>query len=315
MIDYADLRAALGAGGLLPGEIEAGRLVRCPVEGDRKGKKSGAYRLFDDELPTCAWWNWRDGSYGVWVSGARPPTDADRNRHRKMIEQSRREREVDQAEQWKRNRGYLLRLWAAARPLSSSCPASLYLINRGLEVPATGALRFIPSLDYWDDSGMVGTFPALLAAVTSPAGELVALHRTYLTRSGHKAPVPTAKKLTRTAGPMAGASIKIGAPVKRPEGSTAVGVAEGIETALAAALLSGLPVWPCVSAHGLTAFVVPPEVQSLYVFGDRDENGVGQRAAGELAARAAASGLVARILLPDVVGDWNDELLTRRAAV
>lgn len=311
MIDRESVRAALLAGGLVPGDIEAGQLVRCPVEGDRGGKKSGAYRLFEDDLPTCCWWNWREGTSGVWVCGSRPATQEDRARHRAMIEQSRRERQAEQATQWARNRAYLVRLWNSARPVTRPCPAGLYLEGRGLEVPDTDALRFVPSLDYWDDSGRVGAFPAMLGAVTSPGGELVALHRTYLTRSGQKAPVPTVKKLTRAAGPTAGASIKVGQPAPRPDGCLAIGVAEGIETALAAARLSGVTVWPCVSAHGLTSFEVPDQVRNLYVFADHDASGVGQRAGQALAARAAAAGLVARVVLPDGPGDWNDELLKR----
>lgn len=314
MVNYARLRDALTMGGLLPGEIEAGRLVRCPVQGDRAGKKSGAYRLFDDELPVCPWWNWREGTFGVWVSEARPLTEADRIRHRAMAEQSRLERQSEQAAQWARNRAYLQRLWQSAQPLTEDCPAGVYLASRGLKVPQSEALRYMMSLEYWDETGRVGAFPALLAAVTSPKGEMVALHRTYLTRTGRKAPVPTVKKLTRAAGSMAGSSIKIGAPVPRPDGRLAIGVAEGIETALAASLLSGIPVWSCVCANGLKTFETPDAVQNLYVFGDRDANGVGQRAAGELATRAARAGVLARVLFPENQGDWNDDLLARMAA-
>ena len=93
-----------------------------------------------------------------------------------------------------------------------------------------------------------------------------------------------------------------------------MGVAEGIETAIAAAMLGGVPVWPCVSAHGLAAFVLPASVRNLYVFADHDENNTGQDAAARLADRAVRSGVVARVLIPKAAGDWNDELQARRAA-
>ncbi|CAM5185444.1 Toprim domain-containing protein OS=Castellaniella sp OX=1955812 GN=EPN31_14065 PE=4 SV=1 [Castellaniella denitrificans] len=315
MIDYGKLNAALTDGGLIPGDIEAGRLIRCKVDGDRGGKRSGAYRLFDDDLPTCPWWNWKTGAQGVWVSLDRPLTDAERNRQRQRIEQARAERQAQQVAQWADNRVKLIRLWGSAQAITTATPAGLYLAGRGLMVPASDALRYVPRLDYWDDGGLVGTFPAMLAAVTSPAGDLVAIHRTYLTGDGHKAPVPTVKKLSATAGPLAGASVKIGAPAPRPDGRLGLGVAEGIETALAASMLAGIPVWPCVSAHGLEAFDPPPGLHHLYVMGDRDDSGTGQKAAAILAQRAAAAGLAARVLLPDAVGDWNDELICRRAAV
>ncbi|MBV2181606.1 MAG: toprim domain-containing protein [Castellaniella sp.] len=315
MIDYRSLQSALAAGGLVPGDIEAGRLIRCKVEGDRGGKKSGVYRLFDDDLPTCPWWNWKAGVSGVWVSAERALTEVDRNRHRQLIEQARREREAEQAVRWADNRVKLGRLWDSAQAITHSSAAGLYLVNRGLDIPATDALRFLPRLDYWHDGGLVGSFPAMLAAVTAPDGDLVAIHRTYLSDDGHKAPVPVVKKLSATAGPLAGASIKIGAPAPRPDGRLGLAVAEGIETAIAASILSGVPAWSCVSAHGMEAFSPPPGVHHLYVMGDRDESGVGQKAAATLAGHASAAGLVARVLLPDAVGDWADELVSRRAAV
>ncbi|TAN27537.1 MAG: hypothetical protein EPN31_10730 [Castellaniella sp.] len=167
MTDYQSLRLALAAGGLIPGDIEAGRLIRCKVEGDHGGKKSGAYRLFDDDLPACPWWNWKASTSGVWVSADRPLTDTDRIRHRQMVEQARRERDLEQAAQWAKNRDYLTRFWDEAVPLTPDCAAGLHLARRGLPVPASDALRFVPSLDYWHDDGNVSVHPAMLAAVTS----------------------------------------------------------------------------------------------------------------------------------------------------
>jgi len=309
-----DLEQALKAGGLVPDSIAAGNLQRCKVEGDRGGKKSGAYRLFEDAIPTCIWWNWKTSAMGVWVSRGRPLTDIDRNRHRHLIEQAKRERHAEQVANWARNGEYLSRLWDSAEVLKAACPAGAYLKRRGLAVPNTDALRFISKLDYWDGPELLGAFPAILAAVTDSAGALVNVHRTYLNRDGHKADVPTVKKLCKSAGPMRGASIKLGQPDRRPDGRLGLGVAEGIETALAASILGGIPVWPCVSAYGLASFEPPQSVCHLYVFADNDESGTGQKAAVELGKRAALRGLTARVLTPDSVGDWNDELLARRVA-
>jgi len=309
------LESALRAGGLIPDTITAGSLQRCKAEGDKGTKRSGAYRLFDDEIPTCIWWNWKTSGMGVWVSNERPLSDVDRNRHRQLIEQAKRERREAQLAEWVHNRQYLNRLWNSAKPLTASCPAGVYLERRGLVVPNTDALRFMPKLDYWHGAMLIDRFPAMLAAVTDSEGALVNVHRTYLTDDGHKANVPTVKKLCKSAGPMAGASIKIGQPMARPDGRLGLGVAEGIETAIAATLLGGVSVWPCVSAHGLASFEPPPGVHHLYVFADNDESQTGQKAAADLGNRAARMGLTARILTPDTVGDWNDELIARRAAV
>src|SRR3546814_7694219 len=89
-------------------------------------------------------------------------------------------------------------LWNSAAPITEHDPVGQYLANRGLAVPNTGVLRFHAGLDYWHDGHCIGQFPAMLGVVTSPAGELVTIHRTYLTSDGHKAPVPTVKKLCRS---------------------------------------------------------------------------------------------------------------------
>lgn len=310
------LAPALAAAGLLVDSIEPGRLMRCRVEGDRRGQTSGAYRLFTDGRPAAPWWNWKAGTSGVWVADGPPLSEAERHQQRQRMAQAQRERQQQQAEQWAQNLPGLIRQWNSAQPLTEHCPAGVYLARRGLPVPVGDALplRYAPQLDYWDGPERMGSFPAMLAAVTSPAGALVALHRTYLTKDGHKAPVPTAKKLTRTAGPMAGASIKLHPPLLR-DGALVLGLAEGIETAIAASVLAGIPVWPCVSAGGLEQFEPPAGVQRLYVFADNDASGTGQRAAERLAQRAARMGLVARTLTPLSPGtDWADELIARRAA-
>jgi putative DNA primase/helicase len=86
-----------------------------------------------------------------------------------------------------------------------------------------------------------------------------------------------------------------------------LGVAEGIETALASRLGSGIPTWSCMSANGMKSFIWSTGLESLVIFADHDKHGVGQTAAWELAARAAAAGLEVRVLVPETVGaDWLD---------
>jgi len=300
---------------LTPDAVISGSLQRCKVDGDRGGKRSGAYRLFDDDFPTCAWWNWKTGGSGIWASLDRPLSNSERNLLRQRFEQARRERQEAQAAQWRRNSAYLARLWNSAQAITPVTPAGLYLAGRELMIPATDALRFFPRLGYWHDGALIATFPAMLAAVTSASGDLVAIHRTYLTDDGHKAPVPTVKKLTATAGPLMGASIKIGQPTPRPDGHMGLGIAEGIETSLAAAILFGVPVWAGVSAHGLASFTPPPRVRNVYVFGDNDKSRTGQKAAAQLAERLTRQGFTTRIHVPLTIGDWNDELIAREATV
>ena len=304
-----DLLRALHAAGLQVESLESGRLIRCRTAEDKGLQKSGWYRLFDDvEMMTCVYGDWRTGLQSTWIGGNKP-TPEQRAIAKRLIQQAKQERQQEQAKQWAKNRVKLMALWNQAALITEDDPAGRYLINRGLTVPATGVLRFHAGLDYWHDGECIGRFPAMLAAVTSPTGELVTIHRTFLTHDGQKAPVPTVKKLCATAGPMAGANIKIGNAVTRPDGRLGICVAEGIETSLAASILSGVPCWPCVSANGLAGFIPPPDVRNVYVFADNDKNETGQKAAGQLAERLTKQGLTVRIYTPPTAGDdWLDEL-------
>ncbi len=50
-----------------------------------------------------------------------------------------------------------------------------------------------------------------------------------------------------------------------------LGVAEGVETALAAMLSKGVPTWAVVSTSGMKSFNVPNDVHELVIYADNDE--------------------------------------------
>ena len=90
-----------------------------------------------------------------------------------------------------------------------------------------------------------------------------------------------------------------------------LGIAEGIETALAAQILFKVPTWAAICANGISSFEPPNTTERLLVFADNDINQVGQRAAAALADRISCRMLVETII-PDTAGlDWNDVLLRR----
>jgi putative DNA primase/helicase len=139
--------------------------------------------------------------------------------------------------------------------------------------------------------------------VDDPDGAMVTLHRTYLTPDGHKADVPTAKKLMRCAtdGASAGGAIRL-----YPAGETLC-VSEGIETALAVRLQSGYPVWAAISATGMAQVVLPSIAQTILICADHDKAGI--EAAHALANRLLWEGRQIKILLPPTPGaDWADEV-------
>lgn len=217
----------------------------------------------------------------------------------------------------------LQRLWREAAPVAAGDPVWLYLNRRGVLpeiMPVT--LRCHRALPYWHTSAgkpvRLGTFPALLAAVQGPDGMTVAIHRTYLDVHGEKVQLrdpdseealPVKKLKTRREGVMPGAAVRL-FPVDRGR----LVVTEGIETALAVHILTGAPVWACVSASGLASVALPPDVREVVVAADHDPNGAGQRAAQLLAERLKEEGRAGSVLFPSTPGlDWLDVLNSERS--
>lgn len=195
----------------------------------------------------------------------------------------------------------LTQTWESSKPVTRGDPVWQYLNRRlGLEVvPAD--LRLHPGLRYTDEDGRdLGRFPAMLARIRYPDGAGASIHRTYLTDDGYKAPVPQPKKI------MAGKPLNSGCVRLGAAGAT-LGIAEGIETALAACIRFDVPVWAATNAVLLEAWVPPAGVERVLIAGDNDASFTGQAAAFELARRLVQKGLAVEVQIPDGVGvDWAD---------
>ena len=315
---------SMAAHGLTPpSELQAdGRIHRFSTNGKRSDT-AGGYVLHCDDIAAGAFWDWRTGLYSTWCSLDREtmPT-AQRHAFEQRMALHHAQAKRDRTAALRKNRARMDVLWAESVPVTPGDPVHTYLRGRGLELRSVPeVLRLHRALDYWDfdaDGSPIkrGTYPAMLAAVQIeefPDGHnrpgvltTVALHRTYLTSAGEKADVPNVKKLTGTAGDMRGAAIRL-APAAVMDGCYRLGVAEGIETALAAAEGSGVPTWATVSASGMKTFKWPRLPHELYLFADNDANETGQKAALELARKAQACGLAVHTLVPPTPGcDWAD---------
>ncbi|MBU6429862.1 MAG: toprim domain-containing protein, partial [Cyanobacteria bacterium REEB65] len=165
-------------------------------------------------------------------------------------------------------------LWKRAEPLPGT-QAEAYLRGRGIYLDRWPAdLKFLPR---WKDH-----LPAMLAKVTGPDGGFMSVQRTLLDRDGfprkaseeqRTVPDPdrtgetiTLKpKLSAKDSPVAGGAIRLA-----PAGPRLI-VAEGVETALSAALLLGpdLPAWACLGGC-LPGVVLPPEVRDVVIAADDD---------------------------------------------
>lgn len=195
----------------------------------------------------------------------------------------------------------LRRMQDALVPMDGINPVRLYLKSRGLSpAPAT---RFCPSWRYWDDGNVIGRFPAMVHQIQSPEGQPLTWHVTYLTPKGEKAPVPAQRKVMPAAGELSGGAIRL-----YPAGET-LGIAEGIETAMAAHKLTSLPVWAAYSANLLSQWNPPESVKHVVVFGDNDASYTGQWAAFTLAKRLVSQGFSVTVEIPNREGtDFADEV-------
>lgn len=216
-------------------------------------------------------------------------------------------------------------VWNECLPFNSQAaePLRAYFVSRELlfmhdVVEQTDSLRFHPEMPYYDEDGNeVGKFPTVVQAIRDAQGNLVTLHRTYLTKNGKKAKVECAKKMMPVPDGMrvTGGAVRLGIPT---EG--VLGLAEGLETALSGLRASHIPTWSTVNATLLENFEVPEElnVHTVVIFADKDKSLTGERTANVLKAKLEKQGYVVHVLLPKLPIpprakgiDWNDVLVTQ----
>lgn len=189
---------------------------------------------------------------------------------------------------------FALALWHAARHARGTL-VEWYLASRAIDIPAPSALRFHPGLKH--PSG--GIWPAILALVMDVDDRPIGIHRTFLVRDGSgKAPVVPEKM---SLGRVGGGAVRLGALAAR------LTVAEGIETALSAMQVTGLPAWAALSTSGLRALALPAAVRDVIVLADGDDPG--EAAALDCAWRWKREGRRVRIARPPRGQDFNEMLI------
>lgn len=100
----------------------------------------------------------------------------------------------------------------------------------------------------------------------------------------------------------------------QPPQNGVLGIAEGIETALSASSLFGVPTWSVISTTGMMNWIPPEDVHTVVVYADNDENFAGQAAAYGIANKlATVHKKKVEVRIPPVAGwDWNDVLKVQR---
>jgi len=311
-----EFKTAMLAAGLTPPEvIDPGRLLRYSTNG-RKSDTSGWCRLFRDGR-AGVFGDFRSGFSSMWTAADdKPATLVQRQQQADEMKLARAEAAEQQSLQWSRAATRNAILLAQTAPIQAEDPVARYLGGRGIKLKLwPPALRYHSALDYWQDGHCIGRFPAMVGVVTDVQGEVVSLHRTYLTQDGRKANVGVVKKLMAASARLTGCSVKLGQPSAIKDELT-IAVAEGIETALACFAASATPTVSAISAQGMARYQWPVGLQRLIVFADNDANQVGQNAATALAKRAKSNRLAVRVLIPPEVGtDWADVWAAQKEAI
>jgi len=182
-------------------------------------------------------------------------------------------------------------LWRSA--VSRGEHVERYLRGRRIGLPIPPTIRQGAGLLY----GRI-PMPTMLAAVQGPDRRVVAVQETRLTWQGRKAPID---KPRWTTGKLYDGAVRLAAA------GEVLGLAEGVETALSAMQLAGVPVWASLGSERLSLVRIPDSVSELHVFGDNDDPG--RKAADQTAKRWTKRGITVRLRFPpDGFGDWNDYL-------
>lgn len=174
-------------------------------------------------------------------------------------------------------------IWNRAARLADDA-AVMYLRSRAIDLPSwPRALRCAPHV--------------MLAKIVTSTDMAINLHRTFLP-NGPKKFMPGV--------------VPAGSAVRLMPHVGILGIAEGIETALSAYLLFGVPCWAGLHARGVETFTPPSDVRALCIFADNDKSATGQSVAWSAARRLRAKGLEVGVKMPeDDDADWNDVLRGR----
>ncbi|WP_414463342.1 toprim domain-containing protein [Hyphomicrobium sp. DY-1] len=191
------------------------------------------------------------------------------------------------------------RLFKASAPLRGT-PAETYLRNRSITTALDfPSLRFHPGCYYrGNDNATLQKLPALIAGVTSLAGDITGLLRIYLSEDGTTKAAVTEPKLSM--GNILGNAVRFGLA------DDVMAAGEGVETMLALkSLLPKMPMAAASSAAHLGAMELPRSLQRLYIA--MEAGRAGRSATERLIFTAAAQGIEV-FILASRLDDWNSDL-------
>ena len=208
------------------------------------------------------------------------------------------------------SRHLLNELWTTSRELNGSDFVSRYLHSR--------KLNLTPQHVKWNtqcyNTQLDCKVPAMIAKVTDNKGKPITLHRTYLNLDGNRDKrVNPDKMLMPGTDSLAGTAIRL---FKSDGGKLFVpgvlGVAEGIETAMACAQMFGMVTWSLINNVLMESWLPPTGAKNIVIYADNDRNFTGQKSAYVLANKLRSLDLIVKVKTPvEPDTDFADELFNR----
>jgi hypothetical protein len=193
-----------------------------------------------------------------------------------------------------RRRELAQEIWRQSETIADGLPFDYLTRRRGIAIWDPDRLRWHPACPWGN-----GTAGCLVACVND--------HATSCTTAIWRIrPVLEGKVERRGLGPVKHNAARL----FQAEGPELV-LAEGVEDALAAHALTGLPAWAALSAGNLGDLILPARFREIAIYADADAVGTAHAAA--LARRLQHEGRAVRLRRPRWAKDANDILLARRA--
>lgn len=207
-----------------------------------------------------------------------------------------------------------LKIWQQSSE-DISDPVIKYLESRGLSeaMPLPKSLRSHASIEYSEGVGkervVLGSFPGLIGEITKN-GKITGIQRHFLNENGSKADVKNPKMmLSISRGSCSGGSVHLNEP------TTTLAVCEGIETGLAVQIATGVPTWAATTGTLLSKIDIPADIQTVFIFADKDRTQAGRKHANQLHEKLTKKGINAFIFMPPLPRqedekslDWLDVL-------
>lgn len=171
------------------------------------------------------------------------------------------------AEQQMHSAGYSAKaraLWDEAVQIAGT-PGDGYFRGRGITIPLPPSLRYHARCVRGSGEHR-RLLPAVVCNVQDLEGRTVAVHRIYLEPSsftGIPRKIGSAPDKALLGSPGTGS-------IRLAEAAPSMGRAEGVETSLAVMQATHVPIWSAIHAGHMPKMAIPPEVEAIYTFADRD---------------------------------------------